>query len=187
MVISINSDDKKQDAVLFSFLIVGILLTSLVWVGDIASWGIVGNGFIIDIIVLIVAILLTIGLVFLGKKYRERKAARASAINETASIVFDNKPEPKIESIPPPTRDLYLTCPNCGEVIPIDADNCSSCGSPKPVCIVCFSPLKADEKIVKTPCCSTYAHYDHLVNLLAIKGFCPQCNSKLAKEQLIEL
>lgn len=154
---------------MISFLIIGIILSSLAWAGDIFSWAWIGNGFIIDIIVAIVAIFLTIGTIYLYYKYQERKKETTTHIE------------------PDSTEKTIFTCFNCGEVMSNTDDLCPSCGSPKPVCSVCFSPLEKNEGIVKLSCCSAYAHEEHIINFIEIKGHCPKCQQEISRENLIKI
>ena len=104
---------------------------------------------------------------------------------------FKNKKTEPIES--PALEDIksendkLFTCFSCGEVLPAKTDLCSVCGSPRPVCVVCFSELHRSEALVKLPCCSNYAHEEHILNYLEIKGYCPKCQQKISKEDLEEI
>ena len=62
-------------------------------------------------------------------------------------------------------------------------ENCSSCGSSKPVCVVCLSELKENDTIVKLICCSSYAHKEHFDNWVSVKGICPKCHKEIQDNQ----
>ncbi|TFF89556.1 MAG: hypothetical protein EU549_00155 [Promethearchaeota archaeon] len=51
-------------------------------------------------------------------------------------------------------------------------------------CIVCNLPIKQDEAVTKCPYCGRYAHRDHLLEWIKIKGKCPFCGRKLNQNQL---
>ncbi|NHK32883.1 MAG: hypothetical protein FK730_16165 [Asgard group archaeon] len=80
-----------------------------------------------------------------------------------------------------------VTCFNCGEIFNKKNGHCSACGSPRPVCIVCFSEFRKKEVIIKLPCCSNYAHEEHIKNYLEIKGHCPKCHQEIKIEDLEEV
>jgi len=160
----------KQDRTAIILITISIIFTSLVWIGDIISWSWVGNGFLIDIILLIVAIMLTIITFYLSQKLRKNKLI----IDTNIDVDLPNKKEKK----------TVFSCFNCGEILPDKEGLCPSCGSPKPVCAVCFSELTKKDDVVKLPCCSLYAHKLHILNYLEIKGLCPKCQQELSKEDL---
>ncbi|MBD3230051.1 MAG: hypothetical protein GF329_17870 [Candidatus Lokiarchaeota archaeon] len=51
-------------------------------------------------------------------------------------------------------------------------------------CIVCNLPIKQNENVIKCPHCKKYAHRDHLLEWIKIKGKCPFCGRKLSQNQL---
>ncbi|MHA1232676.1 MAG: hypothetical protein ACTSRP_21200 [Candidatus Helarchaeota archaeon] len=51
-------------------------------------------------------------------------------------------------------------------------------------CIVCNLPIKENEKAVKCPHCRNWAHTDHLLEWIKIKGKCPFCSRPLNRNQL---
>ncbi len=157
----------QEDRTFIGFIVICIILTSLVWVGDIFSWFWVGNGFVIDIIIAIIAIAITIATVFLYSKYKKRKLTAQKGMLTDDSIQTHQQ----------------FTCFNCGEVVS-NKDHCSHCGSPLPVCIVCFSDFNKDDIIVQLPCCSNYAHEEHIKNYLNVKGICPKCQQEVKIENL---
>lgn len=159
---------KKGDKLLTSFMIIGIILTSFAWIGDIVSWSWLGNGFLLDIILAIIAIFLTIGTLYLYQKYKQLEE------------------ETPVKNITKQHRTQF-TCFNCGAIIESKSEVCSKCGSPRAVCVVCYSPLYPNEEIVKLPCCSNYGHKDHISNYLQIKGHCPKCQQKIQEENLVEV
>ena len=176
-VISIPEIDKT-DKGLIILVIFGIVFTSFAWIGDIASWIYIGNGFTIDIILLVVAIILTIGTVFIRSK---AKKGKASAISEQEELI---EPFDKIEGDEEiKLTDKMFTCVNCGANITLSDENCSSCGSSKPVCVVCLSELKENDTIVKLTCCSSYAHKEHIDNWVLVKGICPKCHKEIQDNQ----
>jgi len=156
----------KSDRNITILLISAIAITSLVWVGDIFSWAWVGNGFLLDIIFLFVAIVLTLGLVFLVKKIGRENAG------------------PEIAAADQPT---IFCCLNCGALLESSDECCPSCGTPLPVCAVCFSPFKRSEVIVQLPCCGSYGHKEHVLNYFDIKGLCPKCLQPFDPEELVNI
>jgi len=167
-VICIQEIDKT-DKGLIILVIFGVVFTSFAWIGDIASWIYIGNGFTIDIILLFVAITLTIGTVFLRSKVK--KKIPTSIPKEESSEQTD---ETKIEEETTET-DRIFSCSSCGAIMTLSDENCPSCGSSKPVCVVCLSELNENDIIVKLTCCSSYAHKDHIDNWVSVKGHCPKC------------
>ncbi|MBN1329518.1 MAG: hypothetical protein JXA54_08605 [Candidatus Heimdallarchaeota archaeon] len=161
---------NKLDRTAIFLITISIIFTSLVWIGDIISWSWLGNGFLIDIILFIIAILLTILTVYLTQKLKRNK--------QDLDILFEN------ETIKSDEIETIFTCFNCGEILLDKEGLCPVCGSPKPVCAVCFSELTNKDEVVKLPCCSLYAHKLHILNYLEIKGQCPKCQQILFKEDL---
>ena len=158
------------DKGLIILVIVGIIFTSFAWIGDIASWIIIGNGFLIDGILLVVAIVLTIGTVFIRSKLKKGKSVAVSEEDELVEELDETKEDEEIT-----LTDKLFTCNNCGANMTLLDVNCPSCGSSKPVCVVCLSELNKDDTIVKLTCCSSYAHKDHIDNWVSVKGHCPKC------------
>lgn len=168
-MISIPEIDKT-DKGLIILVIFGIIFTSFAWIGDIASWIYIGNGFTIDIILLFVAIALTIGTVFIRGKVKKGKSTAVSEEEELIEQLDDTKEDEEIT-----LTDKIFTCSNCGTNISLSEENCPSCGSSKPVCVVCLSELNENDTIVKLTCCSSYAHKNHIDNWVSVKGHCPKC------------
>jgi len=51
-------------------------------------------------------------------------------------------------------------------------------------CIVCNLPIKKGDKTLKCPYCKNYAHEDHILEWIKIKGKCPFCGRKLERNDL---
>jgi len=156
---------EKADRNISVLVIFAVISTALVWAGDIFSWAWIGNGFLIDIIVLVVAILLTGGVVYLFKRKSAFKTSQEES-NDSSNA---------------------FCCLNCGNFLEVTDDSCPACGTPLPVCIVCFTPFKKGDIIVQLPCCSNYAHKEHLLNFYEIKGYCPKCLEPFSLKDLIEM
>jgi uncharacterized membrane protein len=167
-VISIPEIDKT-DKGLIILVIFGIVFTSFAWIGDIASWIYIGNGFTIDIILLFVAIALTIGTVFIRSKVKKEKISSVLE-EESSEQIAESKIDEEITE-----TDRIFSCSSCGAIMTLSDENCPSCGSSKPVCVVCLSELNENDTIVKLTCCSSYAHKDHIDNWVLVKGHCPKC------------
>ena len=75
--------------------------------------------------------------------------------------------------------DKIFSCSNCGALMTFSDKNCPSCGSAKPVCVVCLSDLNENDVIVKLTCCSSYAHKEHIDNWVSVKGHCPKCHKEI--------
>ena len=75
----------------------------------------------------------------------------------------------------------HLLCYQCEDPFEITEMKCLQCGAQRPTCIVCLLDLKPSEKkeVVRTPCCETYAHKDHIVTWLEENPRCPTCKSDL--------
>ena len=159
----------KTDKGLIILVIFGIVFTSFAWIGDIASWFYIGNGFTIDIILLFVAIALTIGTVFIRSKVKKEKPPSLPE-EESIEQIDETKVDEEITD-----TDRIFSCSSCGAIMTLSDENCPSCGSSKPVCVVCLSELNEDDIIVKLTCCSSYAHKDHIDNWVSVKGHCPKC------------
>ena len=74
-----------------------------------------------------------------------------------------------------------LYCYQCEDAFDISELKCNHCGAPRPTCIVCLLDLKLAEKkkVVRTPCCETYGHRDHLISWLEKNPTCPNCKNDL--------
>ncbi len=70
-----------------------------------------------------------------------------------------------------------LKCLSCGEKLSFEDTECTSCGNPRPYCMICRLALHASEKedIVQTPCCGVYAHKLHMIMWLDNHQKCPNC------------
>jgi len=167
-------DDKKLDTSAIVIIAIAITLTSLTWIGDIFSWAWVANGFIIDGIFLIVALAFTFGTYYLISNLKKKK--KLKDFSDDSLISTDE-----------PSKEITFTCFSCGEVLHSKEGLCSVCGSPKPVCVVCYSELHKDDDAVKLPCCSVYAHREHIVNYLEIKDCCPKCQQKFDIKELEDI
>ncbi len=182
----------------------GSIFTSLIWIGDIVSWAIIGNGFTIDVILLIVAIGLTALMVYYSKKNKPpsksfEKLADAELEFKLKDKSLDKKTKAQIESEIDTRRRkkanlslkkenaAFFTCSTCGEVIKSKAKSCSSCDSPRALCAICQAALSPDDTIVRTPCCQSYAHKEHILNWLSAKGYCPNCLQKIKENDLVSI
>jgi hypothetical protein len=175
------SNLKKSDKVLFAVVIVSIIITSLVWIGDLASWIYIGNGFTIDVILLVVALAFTGFTIFMRNKMKKSDEP-TEEIDQDLKYLQDLE-EAEVKMTEETELDKILSCSSCGSLITIQEENCPSCGSAKPVCIVCLSDLKGEEEIVKLSCCSSYAHKEHIDNWVSIKGHCPKCHREIQANQ----
>jgi hypothetical protein len=183
-VISIPVIDRMDKALLI-IVILGVVFTSLAWIGDIASWIYLGNGFIIDVILLVVAIFFTVITVFFRSKMKKKEPTEDIG-EEIKELEEFGGAEAKIAV--DAEFDKFFSCSSCGASMTFSDENCPSCGSAKPVCVVCLSELKGDEVIVKLTCCSSYAHKEHIDNWVSVKGYCPKCHKEiLDNQQNIEL
>ncbi len=178
-MISIPEIDKA-DKGLIILVIFGIVFTSFAWIGDIASWIYIGNGFTIDIILLFVAIALTIGTVFVRSKVK--KEVSTVEIDEDLRELQELEEE-EAKIVEETESSKIFTCSSCGALMTFSDENCPSCGSAKPVCVVCLSDLKNDDVIVKLTCCSSYAHKEHIDNWVSVKGHCPKCHKEILNNQ----
>ncbi|MHA1218469.1 MAG: RING finger protein [Candidatus Heimdallarchaeaceae archaeon] len=81
------------------------------------------------------------------------------------------------------TRAEKMLCYNCQDPFDPFEEVCTSCGSPRPRCIVCFQDLKPeiDTDVVILPCCKIYAHKDHMIVWLRKKPSCPNCHADLSR------
>jgi hypothetical protein len=200
----ITITDREKDVMVTIFMAIGIILTSLAWIGDIASWAYVGNGFTIDFILLLLAIVLTVILFLFIRNIRQKEKKSAKNLpsdektesNSLDGIIDNDKPSKRAS----PNQDQKLTategrfsvdepvitCATCGEILVYDQD-CVVCGAKKPVCIVCLSPLLKEDTIVKVTCCQSYAHKEHIENWLKVKQTCPKCHAKITLNQIEEV
>ena len=186
------------------FLVIGSIFTSLIWIGDIISWAFLGNGFTLDVILLIVAIGLTALMVSYSKKNKApsklfKKLADAELEFKLNDKSLDKETKKLIESeIESRRREkathslrkenaAFFTCSTCGEVIKSKAKSCSACDSPRSLCAICQSELSPDDTMVRTPCCQSYAHKEHILNWLSAKGYCPNCLQKISESDLVSI
>ena len=51
-------------------------------------------------------------------------------------------------------------------------------------CIVCNLPIKENDPALKCPYCKNYAHRDHLLEWIKIKGKCPFCGRRINLDSL---
>ncbi|MHA1557185.1 MAG: RING finger protein [Candidatus Heimdallarchaeota archaeon] len=186
------------------FLVLGSIFTSLIWIGDIVSWAIIGNGFTIDVILLIVAIGMTALMVYYSKKNKppsksfkkfadaelEFKLKDKSLDKETKTLIeneIDSRRRKKATLSLRKDNAAYFTCSTCGEVIKSKAKSCSACDSQRSLCAICQAALSPDDTIVRTPCCQSYAHKEHILNWLSAKGYCPNCLQKITESDLVSI
>jgi len=172
---------RNRDKGLLAIVIIGLVFTAFAWIGDIASWAIIGNGFLIDIILLFVAIAFTAGTLFVRSKMKKKEVAEDEIDEDLKELQELEEAEAKMEE--ELDYDIILSCSSCGSLIAITEDNCPSCGSAKPVCVVCLSDLKGIDEIVKLSCCSSYAHKEHIDNWVSVKGHCPKCHREIQDNQ----
>ncbi len=66
---------NRTDRNLIGLIVASIIITSFVWIGDVASWAYLGNGFVNDFVLLIIAILLTLGTIFLIRFNQNKKVS----------------------------------------------------------------------------------------------------------------
>jgi hypothetical protein len=73
-----------------------------------------------------------------------------------------------------------ILCYHCGNVFETNEEICDKCGAHRPTCKVCLLDLQPSEKeeIVKSPCCSTYFHRNHLIAWLEEHTTCPFCKNE---------
>lgn len=159
-------------------LIFAIFFTTLVWIGDIISWAWIGNGFTIDIVLFIIAVVVTIGVIglFKSQKQKREKMNSEHSSNKIPTIDINESPEM-----------LPITCSSCGDAFQYRNEVCPSCGSEKPKCFVCLSDFSSQDDIIKTTCCQKYAHKEHVLNWLNIDGRCPNCKQEITKDDLIRV
>ena len=177
-MVVVISQITKTDRNLIGLIVASIIITSFAWIGDIASWIYLGNGFLLDFILLVIAILLTLGTIFLIR-HRQNKPITSTQSVKKKEITSTIKSEKKVKSRT--SKQTNFTCSSCGELFPVNETHCSSCGSTKPVCIVCLSDLGIEQEVVKLNCCSEYSHKEHIINWLNVKGFCPKCEKEIEK------
>ncbi len=196
--------ETKRDLGVILFLVIGSIFTSLIWIGDIVSWAFLGNGFTLDIILLIVAIGLTSLMVYYSKKTKIpsksfENLADAELDFRLKDKSLDSKTKALIESEIESRRRkkathslrkenaAFFTCNTCGEVIKSKAKSCSACDSPRSLCAICQSELSPDDTIVRTLCCQSYAHKEHILNWLSAKGYCPNCLQQIKENDLVSI
>ena len=174
----INQLVKKRNPNYY-FLVIILIFVIFIWIGDISSWIYIGNGFIIDFILLFVAIIFTVGFIVfwrVSKKAKDLQTQTVERKNTSETLLkttLENTYDKEIDLLP--VTDF--TCLACGEKLGNFNEICFSCGSTRPVCIVCLSTLNTNDCIVKLSCCSEFAHYEHIKNWIKIHKFCPSCNT----------
>jgi hypothetical protein len=72
-----------------------------------------------------------------------------------------------------------ISCLSCTATIHFDAKKCPECGEKVVKCPICTVPLQFGDDFVKCPHCKTFAHRDHLLEWIKIKGICPMCRKPL--------
>ena len=181
------SDLDKSIAAL---VIGGIIFTSLAWIGDLASWLYLGNGFTLDVVLLVVAFVLTVSVILVWRNPEKTKRILGF---EDESDVFDESSE-EIDNIPTvedikkigeldPSVEFF--CLSCGEIIGEFDGMCKDCGTLRPSCVVCGGFLSFADTIVQLPCCRNFGHQKHIEEHLKKKKSCPNCEEKITKEDLL--
>ena len=190
---------------LLSLIVICSILTSLAWIGDIVSWAIIGNGFTLDILLLFVALGLTVCVVVLHQKRKgesdnplrtltdnelRSKLENTSLDKKTKTLVeseLDTRRRKNADSLVAKENATFFTCSTCGEVIKSKDTNCSACNSQRPLCAVCQATLSPDDTVVRTSCCQCYAHKEHIINWISMKGYCPNCLQKIKESDLASI
>jgi hypothetical protein len=74
-------------------------------------------------------------------------------------------------------------CAFCGEKLRIteDMQYCPWCGMEIPQCIICLLSIVKGDDFVKCPYCESFAHRNHLVEWVKVKGSCPYCKERLTE------
>jgi hypothetical protein len=168
---------NKSDKALLTVVIIGIVFSSLAWIGDLASWLYIGNGFTLDAILFVIALAFTFFTFFMANKMKKGEEPTEEIDEDLKELQDIEEAEAKMTE--ETEFDKILSCSSCGASLTISEENCSSCGSAKPVCVVCLSDLKADDEIVRLTCCSSYAHSEHIDNWISVKGHCPKCHKEI--------
>jgi hypothetical protein len=88
----------------------------------------------------------------------------------------------KKETISP--LDKKNRCTSCEHPLVTDEHYCPYCGVKIPQCIICFLPIIKGEKYVNCPHCGSFAHRDHLIEWIKIKGSCPYCKERLSEFEI---
>lgn len=80
------------------------------------------------------------------------------------------------------TKVSELECYACKDPFVLTEDVCDKCNAPRPRCIICLLDLLPEERenVIETPCCHTYAHYEHILKWLQRKRKCPNCGTDLS-------
>ena len=80
---------ERTDKGLIALVIFSIVLTSFAWIGDIASWIYIGNGFQIDIILLVVAIALTIWTILIRNRVKKISEPQEEIDEELKELISE--------------------------------------------------------------------------------------------------
>ncbi|MGC9780637.1 MAG: hypothetical protein HZR80_15445 [Candidatus Heimdallarchaeota archaeon] len=113
---------NRTDRNLIGLIVASIIITSFVWIGDVASWAYLGNGFVIDFVLLIIAILLTLGTIFLIRFNHDRKVSSArSTETQKKHPAIESEKKSKVRS----HKKATLSCSSCGELFPVNETHCS--------------------------------------------------------------
>jgi uncharacterized Zn-finger protein len=77
-------------------------------------------------------------------------------------------------------------CTFCGEKFRITDTTkyCPWCGTEIPQCTVCLLPIIQGDEFVKCPYCGSFAHKNHLIEWVKVKGSCPYCKERLTEFDL---
>ncbi|MHA1591059.1 MAG: hypothetical protein ACTSUP_00980 [Candidatus Heimdallarchaeaceae archaeon] len=73
-----------------------------------------------------------------------------------------------------------IHCYQCDSIFETNEEICEQCGAHRPNCKVCLLDLQPSEKeeVVKSPCCRTYFHRNHLIIWLEEHATCPFCKNE---------
>ena len=182
---------SELDKSIAALIIGGIIFTSLAWLGDIASWLYLGNGFTLDIVLLIVALVLTFFIVLIWKNPEKTKQflsldeASESEEEETMEEHPDVMITETVKMLDKPVQGVDFFCQNCGEIIGEFDGICKQCGTLRPSCIVCGGFLSFADSIVQLSCCRNFGHRNHLEEHLKKKKTCPNCEENITEENLL--
>ncbi len=101
------------------------------------------------------------------------------------AALFDQRITPlskTFEMISP--LDEKNQCSSCGRLITKNVRYCPFCGVKIPQCVVCCLPIMKGEEFVNCPHCGSFAHKNHLIEWVKVKGICPYCRKRLTKSDL---
>jgi hypothetical protein len=181
------SDLDKSIAAL---VIGGIIFTSLAWIGDLASWLYLGNGFTLDVVLLVVAFVLTVSVILVWRNPEKTKRIlgfedESEVVDEPSEEISDIPTVEDIKKIGKMDPSVEFFCQSCGEIIGEFDGMCKVCGTLRPSCVVCGGFLSFADTIVQLPCCRNFGHQKHIEEHLKKKKSCPNCEEKITKEDLL--